>query len=73
MIPLGGRAAESLQDLQRGLVFHALRNHLEAEIRRELDGRSHDGGRSLVLGQPGDEGSIDLDLLDRKALQVSQR
>src|SRR3989454_3440985 len=72
VIALGGRAAESLQDLQAGLVLDAFRNHLEAETARQLDGRPHDGGAAFVLGQSSNEGTIDLDLLDRQALQVCQ-
>src|SRR2546428_10829455 len=70
VIALGGRAAKSLQDLQGGLVLDALRNHLEAEATRQFDGRPHDGGTSLVLGQSRDEGPVDLDFLDLQALEV---
>jgi hypothetical protein len=62
--------------LQQGVLpfrLHALRHHRQLQAVRQRDDRRHDGAVFRTLFQVLDEGAVDLDLLDREALQVSQR
>jgi hypothetical protein len=62
------------RDLELELRLDALRRGDDAEARAEPRDRTHDGERFLVaVGEPGDEGLVDLDLVEGKAAQVAQR
>ena len=39
---------------------------------RELDGRAHDRGAAGIRGHVGDEGAVDLELVDRQVAQVGE-
>src|SRR5665811_701377 len=61
------------EELELFFGLHALRHHRQSEPAAERDHRAHDGGRLLAAAEIGDEGLVDLDLVERKRLQIRQR
>src|SRR5438132_3814974 len=55
------------------LILDALRHNFQAEVVPEIDGRADDRRTVAVRRHVQDEGLIDLNLLDREALEVRQR
>ena len=53
--------------------FHALGGGRHAHAVGERGNRAHDVERARILGDVLDEGTVDLDLVEREALQVGQR
>jgi hypothetical protein len=54
------------------LGLHAFGDDLHAQRARHLQDGAHDGGVAVVVGQAADEAAVDLELVDREALQVGQ-
>lgn len=61
------------EELELLLGLHAFRHHRQIEPAAERDHRADDGGRLLAVAEIGDEGLVDLDLVERKRLQIGQR
>src|SRR6185437_16565528 len=53
--------------------LHALRHHRQIEPAPESDHRAHDGDGLLAVRKIGDEGPVDLDLVEWERLQIGQR
>src|SRR5258706_2948280 len=66
-------AAERLQRLARLRELHALGEDAEAEVVREVDRAAHHGAVAGVGDEAGHERAIDLDLVDREALEMGER
>ena len=58
---------------QVGWSSIALGDDLEAQVPAEVDDRPHDRHVLALAAEAGDEAAVDLDLVDRQALQVGQR
>src|SRR3569623_1790637 len=61
---------------QEGELFgclHALRHHVEAQAPRHGDDGGDDGRVVLIGLHVADEGAVDLESLDREALEIAQR
>ena len=73
MVALCQFAAHHLQgiDLRRGLDAFGQHPHVEAASHRHHG--LHDGAVVGVAGQALDEGAVDLDAIDRQALEVAER
>src|SRR4029079_3563252 len=67
---VAGFAGEG-RELPRALC--ALGQHRELKTARKPDHRADDGGGLAVLPEIGDEGLIDLDLVEWERLQIGQR
>lgn len=61
------------QPRRLGCPFDTLCNNPQAEFRGEFDRCAHDCGVSCLMGKVRDEAAVQLDLLNRQALQVEQR
>ena len=55
------------------VVFGTLRHDGEAEVVCHLDGGLHDHAVAVLVGQVGDEGAVDLQLLRGQRMDVGQR
>ena len=73
VVALGAAAAQVDQRLQDALGLHALGDDVEAEVAGEVDRRADDHGVAVVVGHRGDEGAVDLDLVERQLLEVGER
>ena len=62
--------AQAFQDIG---IFHAFGYHAQAQIVRQVDGGSHNLGIPFAGLHAHHEGFVDLELLHRKAPQVSER
>ena len=62
-------AAQHLQELELLGGFDAFGDDLEIERVAERDDRAHDRGVVIAGGHFADEGAVDLELVDREALQ----
>src|SRR5262245_43636270 len=58
-------------ELFRGL--HALGDDRHFETMAEVDNRAHDVSRLRRLAEIDDKGAVNLDLVERKGLQIAQR
>eukprot|EP01136_Pigoraptor_vietnamica_P033089 Opistho-1_new@95611 len=65
-------AAGALQEIALRHRLHTLGDHAQPQRTRHLDHRLRDAGIALVTRQALDEAAVDLELLDRKALQVAE-
>jgi hypothetical protein len=72
VVALGEIAAERLEVAPRILGLDALGDDAQAEVVGELDGRAHDRGVGGVDGHLDHERLVDLDHVDRQALEVGQ-
>ena len=66
-------AAERAQRLALQLVLDALGDGLHLQRRGQLDDRAHQRGRLRALAQRRDEAAVDLEDVDRVAVEVGQR
>ena len=73
VVALGEVAAQRGEALERQLVLDALGDHLQPEVVAEVDRRAHDDQVALVLQHRRDERAVDLELVDRQALEVGKR
>src|SRR4030042_436003 len=65
-------AAEDRERVERLQVFHALGHHPESEVVTQLNDRTHDHRILVVAEHAGHERFVDLDLVDRQALDAGQ-
>ncbi len=72
MVALQPHAAVQAQPADLLGVLGALRDHVQLQGLGELDDGPHDRGALGVGEQVGDEGLVDLDLVDRQALEVRE-
>ncbi|MCY1465029.1 hypothetical protein D9M71_831270 [compost metagenome] len=52
--------------------FHAFGNHLHAQALAQLDDGANDGRIVVVIEQVLNEALVDLDLVQRQALEIAQ-
>ena len=69
-VPLRPVGAHLLQRTQLALLFDAFDDDAEPEVVPEVDDRTHDREVLMVGEHVADEGLVDLDLVDRKLLQL---
>jgi len=62
----------ALEELALGCRFDAFGDHLEAKAAAHGDDRLRDDGVTLVVRQPADEGTVDLQLIERQSCQIGQ-
>src|SRR5687768_17083030 len=65
-------AAAAFQVLALRLGLHAFADHLDVQGMRERHDGRDDGALVMVAGHLGGERAVDLELVDREALQVGQ-
>src|SRR5262249_3291135 len=61
------------QERELRLGLDALRHHRQLEAAAQTDDRADDRRRLRIVLEIGDEGLVDLDLVERKGLQIGQR
>src|SRR4051794_36897785 len=71
-VALGVSAALVLNPDQLVFGFNAFRRHQHAERSAEAHDRSYDGHRLRRIGYVANERSVDLDLVEGKAAQITQ-
>ena len=69
---MGEVAAGPVQELDLTFGLNAFRHHLEVQAARECNDRFHDCRVIAVRRHMVDEGAIDLERVQREALQVAQ-
>jgi hypothetical protein len=67
-VTLGLLAAVLRQPVEAGLRLDTLGNHLQTEVVRQPDRRTHDRHIIAVDWQVGDEGAVYLEFIHRQAL-----
>ena len=72
-IALHFRAAERTKQFQLLLRLDALRGRRHVAFGGDVHHCPHDAGRSVRLGDVVDEAAVDLDLVERKTLQIAER
>src|SRR6185369_10407195 len=73
-VTLDEAAAEVADELQFLWRFNTFSGRLHLEVGRQADHRPDQRGvAALQVRGAGDEGAVDLDLVERDALQVAQR
>ena len=72
-IALHFRTAEFAQQVALLLGLDAFGGRRHVAIGGDVHHRLHDAGRAFRLGDVGDEAAVDLDLVERKTLQIAQR
>src|SRR5207248_989297 len=73
VVTLGEIASEVRQALEGDLVLDAFGDNVQSEVVAEIDGGADDDQIAFVVWQRGDEAAIDLQLVDRQALEVRKR
>src|SRR3954469_19712271 len=71
-VALGAVAAEPAERVELAGGLDALGDRLEPQAARDVDDRADDRRVVLLLAQPVDERAVDLDRVDRHALQARQ-
>src|ERR1700678_2155117 len=70
---LNGIAALGLEEFELCLGCHAFGDDLETQVVPERNNGAHDRGIVRILADVRDKGAIDLQRIERKALQIIQR
>lgn len=73
VIALSRLATEAGEAVQSGLVLDTLGRHCTAKAAGELDSRPHDRLVAFVADHLFDEGTVDLQLVERQVLQPAER
>ena len=66
-------ATDALEECELRRILDAFRDHAEPEDPRHRDDGFDDRRRSVIGEHLGDERAVDLDRIDREALQIAQR
>ena len=73
MVALHEIAAHAREQIERCLVLDAFGDDRQRETPAEFDGGTHDRTGARALGELSDEGTVDLDLVDRQLAHIGER